>query len=134
MHGWSNVCHLGNLNRDDIISLLSRANIGLGLFHPTPNYIDGEKPVKMYEYMATGIPVLMSNFPKIFQFIERVNRGLTVNPLDEREIVEKINWFFDNPQEMQRMGLDGRRAVIEKYNWNIEEKKLLALYKKLIEE
>lgn len=134
MDGWSNVCYLGNLNREDIVNLLSKSNIGLGLFHPTLSYIDGDRPVKMYEYMAAGIPVLMSNFPKIAEFIERTNCGLTVNPLDEQEIVEKINWFFDNPQEMKRMGMNGRRAVIEKYNWDIEEKKLLALYKKLIEE
>jgi hypothetical protein len=32
------------------------------------------------------------------------------------------------------MGENGRRAVVEKYNWGVEEKKLIKLYQDLLEE
>lgn len=132
--GWVDVEYWGHIDRESIVELLSNAQLGLVLLHPTPNYIDADRPIKMYEYMAAGIPVLASHFPKISKFIAEIDCGKAVNPLDDSSIAQTIEWFFDNPQEMQRMGMNGRKAVIEKYNWDIEEKKLLALYKKLIEE
>ena len=47
------------------------------------------------------------------------------------EIGEAINYILNNPKEAKKMGENGRKMVIEKYNWDIEKKKLIDLYQEL---
>ncbi|MBD3726996.1 MAG: glycosyltransferase family 1 protein, partial [Moraxella osloensis] len=49
-------------------------------------------------------------------------------PLDPQAIGEAIQYLIDNPVEAEQMGKNGRQAVEQKYNWTIEEQKLLDLY------
>jgi len=44
-----------------------------------------------------------------------------------------MQYFVDNPQEAEQMGKNGRKAVEQKYNWSMEEKKLLTLYKNILQ-
>lgn len=57
---------------------------------------------------------------------------MTVDPLNPQEIAEAIEYLITHPKEARGMGENGRRAVQEKYNWESEAKKLLALYEELL--
>jgi glycosyltransferase involved in cell wall biosynthesis len=48
------------------------------------------------------------------------------------EIATAIRYLIENPDKAKKMGENGRRAVFEEFNWGIEEKKLVALYNKLV--
>jgi len=48
------------------------------------------------------------------------------------EIAEAIQFIVEHPAEAEQMGKNGRRAVEERYNWRMEEEKLLALYQELL--
>jgi len=104
---------------------------GLVLFHPGPNYTMS-LPNKLFEYMASGLPVVASNFPLWKEIIEGNRCGITVDPLDPKEIAQAIEYLLTHPEEARQMGKNGRRAVEEKYNWEKESKKLLDLYLKLL--
>ena len=54
------------------------------------------------------------------------------DPLDPREIATAINYMIDNPRIAQKMGESGKKAVLEKYNWDKEEKKLYNIYNDLL--
>ncbi len=129
--GWSTVDYHGFLSREEVCSLLGRAKLGLVLLHPTPNYLDS-LPIKLFEYMAAGIPVIASDFPLWREIVEGAGCGLLVDPMKPEEIAKAIDWVLDNPQQAEEMGEKGRTAVIEKYNWGNEEKKLFRLYGKLM--
>ena len=130
LKGWGNVNYLGFLNRSEISSLYQKANIGMVTLHPTLSYKDS-LPVKMFEYMAAGIPIIASDFEKWKEIIINHNCGMTVNPNDSIEIKKAIDYLISNPFEARKMGENGIKAVKEIYNWSIEEKKLLALYRTL---
>ena len=49
-------------------------------------------PVKMFEYMAAGLPVIASNFPLWESIINKYNCGICVNPYSAIEI-KKNPWF-----------------------------------------
>lgn len=125
--GWERVSALGFLNRDGVRQVLGRSLAGLVTFHPLPNHIDAQ-PNKMFEYMSAGIPVIASDFPLWREIIAGNKCGLLVNPLKPAEIAGAIDALAGNPERAQRMGRNGRKAVEEKYNWGIEERKLLAFY------
>jgi len=104
---------------------------GLVLYHPVPNHTDAQ-PNKLFEYMSAGIPVISSNFPLWKEIVEGHQCGICVDPLKPDEIAKAIQWILDNPEKAKKMGENGRRAVEEKYNHTVEEKKLLTLYKLLL--
>ena len=85
----------------------------------------------MFEYMAAGLPLIASNFPLWKDIISVNNAGLCVDPMSPIEIGEAINYILNNPKEAKKMGENGRKMVIEKYNWDIEKKKLIDLYQEL---
>jgi glycosyltransferase involved in cell wall biosynthesis len=131
LHGWKRVRELGFLDRRGVKRSLERVKAGLALFRPEPNYTNSY-PNKMFEYMAVGIPVVASDFPLWREIVNESGCGLLVDPLDPRAIADAIAQLLDNPQEAEAMGQRGRRAVEGLYNWENEEKKLLALYEQLL--
>jgi glycosyltransferase involved in cell wall biosynthesis len=131
MPGWKLVNMLGFLNRAGVRDILGRSVAGLVTFHPSPNHVDAQ-PNKMFEYMSAGIPVIASDFPLWREIILGNQCGLCVNPMDPAAIARAIDYLVCNPNEARRMGENGRRAVIDKYNWSIEEVKLLSLYDQIL--
>jgi len=128
---WEKVVYLGWLDRNQVMDVLSRSRVGLVLIHPEPRY-KVSYPVKLFEYMAAGLPVIVSDFPLWKSIVHGYNCGLTVNPLDQEAIAAALTQIFDHPEEAEMMGLRGRKAVEEELNWEREEQKLLQLYCKLI--
>lgn len=128
--GWRRVNEMGFLDRVAVREVLSRSMVGLVTLHPVINYINA-LPVKMFEYMSAGIPVIASDFPLWREIVTGNDCGLLVNPLDPSSIAEAIDTLVSDPKLAKRMGENGRRAVQEKYNWQIEERKLLEFYDKI---
>ncbi|RJS60671.1 glycosyltransferase family 4 protein [Bacillus sp. PK3_68] len=129
--GWAKVDELGYVNREGVKEIYRKSKAGLVVLHPTINYIDA-LPVKMFEYMAAGLPVIASNFP-LWEgiIVEKGKCGLCVDPLNPRQIASAIQWLVDHPEEAERMGENGRKAVETEYNWERENEKLLAVYESL---
>ena len=125
--GWPRVNAMGFLDRAAVRTVFSRSMAGLVTLHPTINYIDS-LPVKMFEYMSAGIPVIASDFPLWREIITGNDSGLLVDPLNPAQIAEAIDYLVTHPVEAARMGNNGRAAVQEYYNWPNEERKLLGFY------
>lgn len=131
MPGWQAVNDLGFVDRKGVRDVLGRSVAGLVTLHPMPNYLDA-LPVKMFEYMAAGIPVIASDFPLWRGIIESSQCGVCVNPMNPDEIAKAVDRLVNNPAEARQMGDNGRRAVLDRYNWAVEEKKLFQLYEAIL--
>lgn len=121
-HGW--------MSRSEVARVLGRARAGLVVLHPSRNYLDAY-PVKMFEYMAAGLPVIASDFPLWRRIIERAGCGILVDPLDANAIARAMQWILEHPDEAEVMGRRGRKAVEDEYNWSNEAEKLLHVYRRL---
>ncbi len=132
LRGWSQVQFSGWATRREIAKILAEVRVGLVLLRPTPAYVEA-LPVKLFEYMAAGLPVIASDFPLWRQIVERAQCGLLVDPLDPEAIAGAVRWILDNPVEAEAMGRRGQQAVRERYNWEAEATKLLGLYERLLE-
>src|SRR5699024_8476079 len=89
---------------------------------------------KFFEYMNAGLPIICSNFPVWKQFIETYECGFAVDPFDEEAIRKAIDTLKHDPQLAYQMGRNGKRAIVEEMNWNVEKGKLLRCYDELIKE
>lgn len=128
--GWSKVDYRGLVPRSGIQAILQESDIGLVLLHPIPNYLDS-LPIKMFEYMAAGLPVVASDFPMWRAIVQERGVGACVDPLDTAAIVECIRRLVADPAGRQIMGRTGRVIVETERNWEQESGKLLALYERV---
>jgi glycosyltransferase involved in cell wall biosynthesis len=54
-----------------------------------------------------------------------------VKPGDLNDLTNAMRMILDDRVEAFKMGQNGRQAIIEKFNWDSEEKKYLELFHKL---
>jgi glycosyltransferase involved in cell wall biosynthesis len=125
--GWHRVNALGHLDRSGVRDVMAHSMAGLVTLHPQVNYLDA-LPVKMFEYMAAGIPVIASDFPLWREIIEGSSCGLCVDPINPSSIAEAVDYIVTHPDHARHMGANGRRAAEEKYNWLSESRKMLNFY------
>lgn len=107
-----------------------QASIGIVAYLPYANNISC-LPNKLFEYMLAGIPVVASNFPLYKEIVEGNTCGITIDPTNVQEIAKAIEYLIKHPEKARKMGENGRKAVLEKYNWENEAKKLLKVYENL---
>ena len=127
MPGWARTDALGFVDRHGVRQVLAQSIAGLVTLHPTPNHLESH-PIKMFEYMAAGIPVIASDFPLWRRIVEESDCGYCVDPLDPGAIAAAIARLAGNRDEARRLGSNGRAAVIDRYNWPTEEGSLVDLY------
>ena len=112
---------------------MKNSTIGLFLVQPVGFHTKFQYPVKMFEYMGNSLPVIASNFPGIARIINKETCGLLVDPTNTEEIAESIVYLLEHSVEAEKMGDNGRKAILGKYNWENEEKKLLNVYDKILQ-
>jgi glycosyltransferase involved in cell wall biosynthesis len=128
--GWGRVWAHGHLDPASTRRVMGRAVAGLVIAHPAAGSSDG-LPVEMFDTMAAGIPVIAARFPLWRDIVESHACGVCVDPADPRAIAAAIDHFILHPDLARRMGENGRRAVLETYNWRPESRKLVAFYAQL---
>lgn len=127
---WNRVDYLGLIEHDSVYDVLQRSVAGLVTLHPLANFKEA-LPIKMFEYMQAGIPVIASDFPLWREIIERSRCGILVDPLNPSEIADAIDFLVAHPEIACEMGRNGRVDVLNVYNWQAEERSLIALYEEL---
>lgn len=110
---------------------MDQIKIGFLVEHPTPNAANA-LCIKMFEYMMHGIPIIYSNIPLWASIIHEAGCGICVDPFDVEAIAKAIVYLKEHQGEAEQMGLNGYRAVREKYRWDYEEKKLIAMYERSV--
>lgn len=130
-YGISDYIHwYGRISYEKIWEYYFSADIGLCLLYPIPNY-KNSLPTKLFEYMAAGLPIVASNFPDWEKLVSDTNSGITVDPLNNEQIVAAIEEIKTNKKMAEAFSENGRQAFEKNYNWKTEEKKLLSFYKQL---
>ncbi|RGT72487.1 glycosyltransferase [Ruminococcus sp. AF18-22] len=130
LKAWRKVNYLGYLDRQAISNLYNSSRIGIVTLKDTPNH-RFSLPIKMFEYMAAGIPVIASDFSEWKDIVDMEKCGLCVNPNNKEEIANAIAQLLKEPETAKAMGENGRRAICEKYSWNNEGNKMLEVYQEI---
>ena len=116
----------------EALSELHASVAGLVTFLPAPNH-ESSEPTKFFEYMMAGVPVVASHFPSWRKLLAEEQCGISVDPLDPRDIARGMKWVLENPEEARAMGLRGKLAVETRLNWEAQETILLSFYRNLID-
>ncbi len=122
---------LGRVPFDAIGNYLKQAAVGWVPWQPFPK---NEKniPTKLFEYMAYAVPIVSSDLPSTRPFVHNGENGYLVPPTDPAAHAQVILHILQNPQQGHSLGLRGQELAKTIYNWDTEEKKLLAFYAQLL--
>jgi glycosyltransferase involved in cell wall biosynthesis len=126
----SRVVLIDHLPYDEMFDYLFVSSMGLMLYQPgIVNHVFAF-PMKMYDYMLAGLPVICPGFAVEAEPVIREERcGLLVDTDRPGDIALAMDFLCDNPAEAGEMGKRGREAVLRKYNWESEEGKLIGVYR-----
>jgi glycosyltransferase involved in cell wall biosynthesis len=77
----------------------------------------GLSPLKLYEYMACGKPVVASNISGVSDALEASKGGIPVLPENPDALAEAVLKLLENPDLRSKLGSKGLSYVTENYSW-----------------
>ena len=84
----------------------------------------GLSPLKLYEYMACGKPVIASGISGVSNVLEASGGGIHVPPENPAALAEGILKLLENPEWRVKLGSKGLNYVTENYSWYSVAKKV----------
>ena len=119
----------GMIRYEDIPILINLADICVAPFISRRNRITGVSPLKVFEYMACGKPVVCSRIEGL-EFIEEEGVGRLTSPEDVISLQGELLDLIKNPQKRIMMGNKGLQVAREKFDWELKS----ALIEKVLKE
>ena len=88
----------------------------------------GYSPLKLYEYIACGKPVVASRISG-FEILEENNAGILVEPENTKELAKAIIKLLKNEKLREEMGKNGREYVVKYHSWESIARKVAKVCK-----
>ena len=108
-----------------LLEKLTAYDVGVCLWLPLKKF-QRNLPLKNFDYMSVGLPVLTSNFPNIMEFVTKSNAGITIDPKSYKDFEKAIFVLFD-PNKRKEFGENGREFVKRECNFEKESKTYISL-------
>ncbi len=126
--GWKYTVYHGNVKPEEVFKFYAQCDIGIALLFPEENYLRS-LPIKTFEYMAAGLPVMMSNFP---YWLENFKDGaIFVDPANVTEIEVALKKLTQDEAYRTDLAVKGKENVLRNFSWENESKTLIQTYKEL---
>jgi glycosyltransferase involved in cell wall biosynthesis len=112
----------GFVRHEDVPKYITAGDVGIAPYNPK-GFKEMEKygfyfsPIKIFEYMACGKPVVASDLGIIRDIIKENQCGLLAKPGNAEDFAEKIRMLLGDAGLRKEFGENGRKAVIERYTW-----------------
>lgn len=114
------VTFTGFLPHTTLPAALAAADIGVAPFDPikhAPLRLGFYwSPLKVFEYMAVGLPVVAPALPRLKRLVEDGHEGVLYSPKDPRGLDQALVALADAPTR-KRMGTAARARVVRDYSW-----------------
>lgn len=102
--------------------------IGLCLLQPGLGH-EYAYPHKIFDYMLAGLPIIVPEISyEVCEIVRQAECGLIVDTTSPKAIADALDRLVSDTGLARTLGENGRKAVIEKYNWEAEFGKLLVFY------
>jgi glycosyltransferase involved in cell wall biosynthesis len=122
---------LGWVDHTKVPLLILNSDIGIVPHHNTPHW-STTIPNKLFDYMASNIPVIVSDVAPMKRIVSKVNCGKIFYDYDSNNLSLIIEELED--QDLRRnLANNGRTAIKEKYNWGVEELRLCNSLSKILD-
>jgi glycosyltransferase involved in cell wall biosynthesis len=118
---------------DALPSWLAGADLGACLIQPTTLNHRLSTPNKLFEAIAAGVPVLAADLPAIASIVGSTGAGVLVDPTDVGAIREALRGLLADPDRRAQLAAAAREAARTEFSWELESRRLVGLYDRLLE-
>ncbi|MBI4381364.1 MAG: glycosyltransferase family 4 protein [candidate division NC10 bacterium] len=91
-------------------------------------------PLKLFDYLACGRPVVASAIPPLRDLLSRAEGIAPVPPEDPEALGKEIVRLLEDQEAARRLGENGRRWVLEAHSWQAAAKRLLRVCEEVLQE
>jgi glycosyltransferase involved in cell wall biosynthesis len=121
MPKWKDVEFVNGFAIDELPGMLNRSTISniLRDFSQTHYHQGNIGVIKMFESMEAALPLICPDVPVYREIWNKYKFGILVEPTDVKQIEDAIRYLVEHKEEAYQMGQEGRRAVIEKFSWDV---------------
>ena len=88
--------------------------------HVDTGHIRTTIPNKLFQYMASGVPCIVSDVGPLGRIVRETGCGLTFPPGSARALAHVISFALRRPNELRMMGARGRFSAEQRYRWELE--------------
>jgi glycosyltransferase involved in cell wall biosynthesis len=120
---------LGWRDYGEALSYLTRCDVGLVPHHATRSW-QTTIPNKLFDYMSLGKPVIVSSARPTQRIVNEERCGLVFQDRDPASLAEAIVTMSD-PAVRRAFGARGREAIVRRYNWEADERRLLGVMRRM---
>lgn len=124
-----NTVFTGFVPYTEVAKYINASDVGLLTFPDNPLSHCGI-PIKIFEYLSCGIPVVSTYGDSVKSFCKNHDCGYVVDSCDPRVFGKKIVDMLSDETSCKRMGVNGMRIVKEKYTWDALTKRLNKFYQR----
>lgn len=115
------VTFAGRVNHQNLPDLMSNFYVGV-----MPDSNDYGSPMKIFEYMALGIPVIAPDYSPILDVMTSDKQGLIFRKKEVADLSDKLTRLLMDAHLAEKMGAAGRASVEKEHNWNANVAKITA--------
>jgi glycosyltransferase involved in cell wall biosynthesis len=126
VRGLANATHFtGSVPAGDVAGLLAAMDVAVAPYPNLPQFYFS--PLKVYEYMAGGLPVVASRIGQLEKLIEPGVNGQLVPPGDAPALSAALELLCMKPELRERLGRAGRATVLGKHTWEKVAQRILQI-------
>lgn len=129
--GLGNIDLLPMVKPPQIMDILNQATIAISPNLRVPQQIKGIH-TKIFEYMAAGLPIVISDLPHQIEVIERNRAGLMARPEDAETFVDAVLRLAGDPALAVELGRAGQQAYIDHYSYESQLPGVMKFYAALL--
>lgn len=130
---WDKVEFINGFTLEDLPKIFARSTIS-NVFRDFGNRDGSLGVIKVFESMEAALPVLFADVPLYRKINEKYNCGICVDPNNKQQIEDAIKYLVENKEEAYQMGQNGRRAVVEEYNWEMQAENYVRIISELFKD
>ncbi len=124
------VTFTGWVDFEDVPRYIAASDVCLVPHRSTP-HTETTLPHKLFQYMALGRPVIVTNVTPLARIVGREKAGIIVPPSDHQAIDDAVTELYNDPELAKSLGANGRKGVEERYNWSHASEALLETYRQV---
>ncbi len=119
--GLDTITFTGALPHEAMPSALASADIGVAPFdvaRHAPLQIDFYwSPLKIFEYMAAGLPVVAPHLDRLTRIVRHDREGILYDSREPDALASAISRLADDAESRRRLGSAARARVVEQFSW-----------------
>lgn len=113
------VAFLGNLPQAELPGIVAESIGSLIVKDHPAHATSGLSPLKLYESMAAGVPIVVSALPGLEETVRRFDCGIVVPAADPGALARAVRTLGSDPNLRKRLGRNGRRAAVAEFSWDV---------------